>query len=100
MVNEQSPIANIDKFCIVYFNEILIFSRTAEEHERHIKIIRRAFNEAGNLDKCKFFATQIRFLLHIINKDSSHPNPQNVKKVLNWPTPQTITEVCCFINLV
>ena len=92
----------IDKFCIVYLDDILIFSKTTEEHEQHVKTILRTLKEAGiilNLDKCKFFATQIRFLSHIIDKDGSRPDPQNVEKVINWPPPWTITEVCVFINL-
>src|SRR5437667_6876419 len=92
----------IDKFCIVYLDDILIFSKTAEEHERQVKTILRALNEAGmilNLDKCRFFASQIRFLSHVINKDVCRPDHRNVEKVLNWPPPRTITEVRGFINL-
>ena len=59
-----------------------MFSKTAEKHERHVKTILRALKEAGmilNLDKCKFFTTQIRFLSHIIDKDGSRPDPKNVE---------------------
>ena len=76
----------IDKFCIVYLDDILIFSKTTEKHERHVKTILRALNNAAmilNLDKCKFFANEIRFLSHIIDKDDSHSDPRNVEKVLN-----------------
>ena len=53
------------KFCIVCLDGILIFSKTEEEHEWHVKIILRAINRAGmilNLDKSKVFRNKIKFL--------------------------------------
>src|SRR5580704_10230030 len=93
---------DIDDFCIVYLDDILIFSKTAEEHERHVKTILSALHKAGmilNLDKCQFFVSQVCFLGHIVSKDGCKPDPRNIEKVLNWQTPRTITDVRGFCNL-
>ena len=74
----------------------------AEEHEKHIKLVLQVLNQAKmilNLDKCTFFAKQTQFLRHIISHDGSKPDPPNIAKVLDWPMPRTITEVCGFNNL-
>ena len=92
----------IDKFCIVYLDDILIFSKTEEEHDRHVKTILHALNRAGmilNLEKSKFFRNEIRFLSHIINQFGSRPDPRNIEKIINWATPRTITDVRGFVNL-
>ena len=93
----------IDQFCIVYLDDILIYSRTVEEHEKHIKTILNTLDKARmilNLDKCSFFVHQVKFLGHIIDQDGSRPDPGLVEKVLSWPTPRNITDVCGFCNLV
>ena len=76
----------LDKFVVVYLDDILIFSKMIEKHEWYIKTILRALNNAEmifNLNKCKFFANEIRFLSHIIDKNDNHSDPRNVEKVLN-----------------
>jgi hypothetical protein len=86
----------------VYLDDILIYSKTAEEHDRHVKTILGALNQAGlifNLDKCSFFAKQIKFLSHIVDAEGCRPDPANVIKFLEWPTPRTITELRGFLNL-
>ena len=76
----------IDKFCIVYLDDILIFSKMTKEHERYVKMILHALNNVEmilNLNKCKFFINEIRFLSHIIDKNDNHFDSWNVEKILN-----------------
>jgi hypothetical protein len=93
----------LDKFCIVYLDDILIFSRTKQEHQQHVKAVLKALNNAGmilNLKKCKFFAREVRFLGHLINENGSRPDKKKIEKILSWPTPRNITDVRGFCNLV
>ena len=92
----------IDVFVIVYMDDILIFSRTEEEHVEHLKKVLTALSEADlilNIKKCQFFRTETRFLGHILSRDGSRPDPRNIEKIVNWPTPRTITDVRGFNNL-
>ena len=86
----------------MYLDDIIIFSRTAEEHERHVKTVLQVLNSVGmilNLEKCKFFQPEVRFLGHIISKDGSRPDPRRINKILEWPTPRNITELRGFNSL-
>ncbi|HTS08815.1 MAG TPA: reverse transcriptase domain-containing protein [Candidatus Eisenbacteria bacterium] len=92
----------LDIFVVVYLDDVMIFSQTLEEHVDHVKQVLDALNEAGmilNVGKCEFFATEVRFLGHIVSADGVRPDPRNIQKVLDWPTPRTITDVRGFNNL-
>ena len=52
-----------------------------------------------NIEKCKFFQPEVRFLGHIISKDGSRPDPRRINKILEWPTPRNITELRGFTSL-
>jgi transposase InsO family protein len=83
-------------------DDILIYSKTLKEHVEHLQLVLRALAEADlilNIDKCQFFQTETRFLGHILTRNGSTPDPRNIEKVLNWPTPRTITDVRGFNNL-
>src|SRR5579859_3201012 len=92
----------IDKFVIVYMDDILIFSKNLHEHIGHIRQVLLALAGANmilNIEKCKFFQTETRFLGHILSRHGSRPDPRNIEKVMAWPTPRTITDVRGFCNL-
>jgi len=91
----------LDKFVVVYLDDILMFSKSRAEHEKHIQQVLKVLNDAGmilNLDKCKFFERTVKFLGHIVSKDGIRPDPSKIQKVLDWPTPRNITDVRGFVN--
>ena len=78
----------LDKFVLVFLDDILIFSRTKEEHLQHIKaILDRLCSEKfyGQLHKCDFFRTEVEYLGFDVGKDRIKPSLSKVKVILNWP---------------
>ena len=81
---------------------MLWYFQTLEKHVNDVKQVFNALNEAGiilNFNKCKFFATNVRFPSHIVSADGVKSDHENIQKDLNWPVPHTITDVCGFNNL-
>ena len=75
----------LDKFCIIYLNNIFIFNKILEKYKCHIKKILKILNKIDiilNLSKCKFFVVKIRFLEYIINKNEIHLDSHNIFKIL------------------
>ncbi|GBG77653.1 hypothetical protein CBR_g24101 [Chara braunii] len=92
----------LDKFIVVYLDDILIFSRTVEEHAEHFKIVLgllRQHQYKVNLDKCEFGRTKILYLGHEISADRLRPEDAKVASIRDWPRPQTVTEVRSFLGM-
>ncbi|GBG83879.1 hypothetical protein CBR_g37748 [Chara braunii] len=92
----------LDKFIVLYLDDILIFSRTVEEHAEHLKIViglLRQHQYKVNLDKCEFGRTKILYLGHEISADGLRPEDAKVANIRDWPRPQTVTEVRSFLGM-
>nr|GEW04052.1 reverse transcriptase domain-containing protein [Tanacetum cinerariifolium] len=86
----------LDKFFIVFIDDILIYSKCKEEHEVHLKIILELLEKEKlfrKFSKCKFLTQQVHFLGHVVNSIGIHVDPSKIKAVKNWRPPMTPTEI-------
>ncbi|KAI3470676.1 hypothetical protein Pfo_027339 [Paulownia fortunei] len=93
----------LDKFVIVFIDNILIYSRDKEEHKEHLKIVLQVLKEKqlyAKFKKCEFWLEQVVFLGHVVSKDGISIDPSKVEAVIKWPTPTNVSEVRSFLGLV
>ena len=92
----------IRKFCLVYLDDILIFSETEEEHEQHVRAvldILRQHQFYAKASKCKFFLREVEYLGHVVGADGIRIAEERLAVVKDWPVPTNLKEVRSFIGL-
>lgn len=92
----------LDDFVIVYINDILIYSKTYEEHLKHIRMVFDKLKEANlaiKLKKCKFCVPNIEFLGHVVGRDGLKPDPNKIKKMKELKAPTDLTSLRAALGL-
>jgi hypothetical protein len=81
----------LDKFMVVFIDNILIFSKNEEEHDEHLHLVLQKLRENqlyAKLNKCEFWLKEVSFLRHIISEGGISVDPSKVKDILSWKTPK------------
>jgi hypothetical protein len=92
----------LDDFCVVYLDDILIYSDTQEEHDAHVSKILAKLQEAGislKLEKSEFDKSSVAFLGFIVGVDGISMDPSKVAAIKNWKTPKSALDILIFLGL-
>lgn len=91
----------LDDFVVVYLDDILIFSKTLNEHKKHVHLVLDELDKAdtrASPDKCEFHKQKVEFLGHILLPNEIRMDPAKIKSILEWPIPKTVKEVQSFLG--
>ena len=92
----------LDKFVVVYLDDILIYSRTKEEHLQHVRIVLSTLRKHklyAKLKKCELAQQQVEYTGHFISGEGISVDPRKVDTIKNWPAPTNVSEVRSFLGL-
>lgn len=92
----------LDSFVIIYLDDILVYSRTPEEHLRHVRLVLERLRAAklfAKKEKCTFAAAEVEFLGHVVSQDGIKMDGAKVKAIVDWPQPMTVTDLRSFLGL-
>jgi hypothetical protein len=93
----------LDKFSIVFLDDILIYSKSKEKNEQHLRVVLQVIREDqlyAKLSKCSFYQEHIHYLGHIISKESIAVDLEKIKSIRGWSTLNNVSKSGCFMGLV
>nr|KYP50735.1 Retrovirus-related Pol polyprotein from transposon 17.6 [Cajanus cajan] len=92
----------LDRFVVVFIDDILVYSRSLEDHREHLRSVLEVLRERqlyAKLSKCEFWLSEVRFLGHVISAEGIAVDPAKVEAVIQWERPMTATEIRSFLGL-
>ena len=92
----------LDKFVVVFIDDILIYSKTEEEHAEHLRSVLETLREHqlyAKFSKCEFWLNEVGFLRHIVSAKGVAVDPSKVSYVIEWESPKNMGEIQSFLGL-
>jgi hypothetical protein len=92
----------LDKFIVVFIDDILVYSLNEQEHEEHLRKVLKRLRDCqlyAKLSKCEFWISEVLFLSHIINRDKLDVDLKKVAAILDWKAPKDVKGIKSFIGM-
>ena len=92
----------LDKFVIVFIDDILVYSSSPEEHAEHLRTVLQILRERqlyAKFSKCQFWLDKVDFLGHVISAEGISVDPPKIEAIVNWKPPTNVSEVRSFLGL-
>ncbi|KAK8702739.1 hypothetical protein V6N13_021080 [Hibiscus sabdariffa] len=92
----------LDKFVVIYLDDIMIYSSSLREHEEHLRLVMDRLRENQlfvKKEKCEFAQKQDRFLGHVVGQGRIQMDDEKIKAVQDWPVPSNVSELRSFLGL-
>ena len=93
----------LNRFVVVFVDDILIYSQSDREHEYHLRIVLQLLREQqlyAKFSKCEFWLTEVRFLGHVVSASGVSVDPEKVEAVMSWERLKSVFEIRSFLGLV
>jgi hypothetical protein len=93
----------LDKFVVVFIDDILIYYKNEKEHAKHLRIVLQHLRDHtlyAKFSKCEFWLKNVKFLGHTISQDAISVDPSKVQEVMDWKPPESVHQIRSFLGLV
>jgi hypothetical protein len=92
----------LDKFVVVFIDDILTYSKSEAEHAKHLHIVLQQLRDHklyAKFSKCEFWLDSVKFLGHTISRDGISVDPSKVQEVMDWKPPKSVHQIRSFLGL-
>ena len=92
----------LDRFVVVFVDDILIYSKTEKDHEDHLRVVLQTLRDHqlyAKFSKCEFWLTKVRFLGHVVSASGVSVDPEKVEAIMSWERPNSVFEIHSFLGL-
>ena len=92
-----------DKFVLVLIDDILVYSKTEEEHEEKLRIVLQTLRKHkfyAKFDKCDLYQNKIQYLGHVISEEVIAVDPEKIRAIMEWPIPNDVEDIRSFMQII